>query len=394
MHVCTRIGDFVVDLSVLENNGIFDGPLFSTIKGKYIFSKPTINEFLSLGRDFWHEARVTIQKAFDGSSKLKESVAESEYLFKFDSVEMTMPVSIGDYTDFYSSKNHAYNVGVMFRGPDNALQPNWLHLPVGYHGRASSVVISGHNVIRPKGQVSADQKTPSWSQCKRLDFELEVGAVIGKGNRLGHPVKVKDAPDHIFGFTLLNDWSARDLQVWEYVPLGPFNAKNFLTTISPWIITSEALEPFKIKLPTQEPEPLHYLKDDENYSYDVALDVLLQTSTMTEPTLISKSNFKYMYWSANQQLTHHTVTGCNLNPGDLLGSGTISGTEKGSYGSLLELCWGGKEPIKLPNGEERTFLVDGDTLNLQGYCQGNGFTIGFGECSGKVLPSLDDSEFF
>ena len=307
---------------------------------------------------------------------------------------MEMPIAIGDYTDFYSSKNHAYNVGVMFRGPDNALQSNWLHLPVGYHGRASSVVISGTDIIRPKGQVSADDKVPSWSQCKRLDFELEIGAVVGRSNKLGQPIKVKDAADHIFGFTLLNDWSARDLQKWEYVPLGPFNAKNFATTISPWIITAEALEPFKTKLPEQVPEPLPYLKDPENYSYDVELNVTLKTAAMSEPTQISKSNFKYMYWSANQQLTHHTVTGCNMNVGDLLGSGTISGTEKGSFGSLLELCWNGKEPIKLPNGEERTFLVDGDILNLEGVCHGSGFTIGFGECSGKVLPALDDSHYF
>ena len=207
-------------------------------------------------------------------------------------------------------------------------------------------------------------------------------------------MKLKDAPDHIFGFTLLNDWSARDLQVWEYIPLGPFNAKNFATTISPWIITTEALEPFKVKLPAQDPEPLPYLKDENNYSYDVELDVLLETPTSGKPQVISKSNFKYMYWSANQQLTHHTVTGCNLNPGDLLGSGTISGTEKGSYGSMVELCWGGKEPLKLSNGEERTFLVDGDVLQLRGYCKGAGYTIGFGECDGKVLPALDDIEFF
>ena len=282
----------------------------------------------------------------------------------------------------------------MVRGIDNALQPNWLHLPVGYHGRSSSVVVSGTEILRPRGQVSADQKTPIWSLCKRLDFELEVGAVVGKSNKLGHPLTLKDAPDHIFGFTLLNDWSARDIQIWEYVPLGPFTAKNFATTISPWIITSEALEPFKIKLPKQEPEPLPYLKDDENYSYDVQLDVLLQTPAMTDSTVISTSNFKYMYWSANQQLTHHTITGCNMNVGDLLGSGTISGTEKGSFGSLLELCWGGKEPIKLANGEERTFLVDGDILSLQGSCKGTGFTIGFGECTGKILPALDESVFF
>ena len=311
-----------------------------------------------------------------------------------DKATMIMPIKIQDYTDFYSSKNHAYNVGVMFRGVDNALQPNWLHLPVGYHGRASTVVVSGTDVVRPKGQIQLDPKTPKWSACMKLDFELEVGAVIGKPSKMGVPIKLKDSAEHIFGFTLLNDWSARDLQVWEYVPLGPFNAKNFATTISPWIVTSEALEPFKIKLPAQEPEPLPYLKDDNNYSYDVELDVLLQSPTMAEPTLISKSNFKYMYWSANQQLTHHTVTGCSMTVGDVLGSGTISGTEKDSYGSFLELAWNGKEPLKVGNGEERIFLNDGDVLTLKGQCKGPGYTIGFGECSGKILPALDDSHFY
>lgn len=255
----------------------------------------------------------------------------------------------------------------MFRGPDNALQPNWLHLPVGYHGRASSVVLSGTDVRRPKGQVSADKVTPTWSECKRLDFELEVGAFIGKGNELGTPIKVSQAADHIFGLCILNDWSARDLQVWEYVPLGPFNAKNFASTISPWVVTMEALEPFKVNLPEQDPQPLPYLREEQPYSYDINLEVSLKSPTMDGFHSITLSNFKYLYWSINQQLTHHTETGCNMNVGDLLGSGTISGTEKSEYGSMLELTWGGKDKIQLPNGEERVFLKDGDSLHMDGF---------------------------
>lgn len=281
---------------------------------------------------------------------------------------MVLPCKIGDYTDFYSSKNHAYNVGCMFRGPDNALQPNWVHLPVGYHGRASTVRLSGEPVRRPKGQVSADRVNPKWSQCNRLDIELEMGIFVGKGNEIGTPIKIKDANDHIFGYTVLNDWSARDLQVWEYVPLGPFNAKNFLTTISPWIVTSEALAPFKLSLPAQDPTPLDYLKDSELRSFDIQLDVLIKTPKMEQEHLMAKSNLKYLYWSPAQQLTHHAVTGCNMNPGDLLGTGTISGTTKEEYGSMLELTWNGKEKIQLPNGEERVFLEDGDSVTLRGYC--------------------------
>lgn len=387
-HCCTRIGDQLIDLAVLESHGL--------LNTSGLFNQPNINKFVSAGSETWHSVRVTLQKLFSkGDETLMQTAFKDNYLFNSNEVKMLLPIQIGDYTDFYSSKNHAYNVGVMVRGPDNALQPNWLHLPVGYHGRASSVVVSGTDVIRPKGQVSADNKTPSWSVCKRLDFELEVGAVVGKSSVQGHPVKVVNAPDHIFGFTLLNDWSARDIQFWEYVPLGPFNAKNFATTISPWIVTCEALEPFKVLLPEQkEPEPLPYLRYPGNYSYDVQLDVLLKPEKSDAADVISRSNFKYMYWSAHQQLAHHTVTGCNLNVGDLLGSGTISGTDKGSYGSLLELCWGGKEPIKLSSGEERTFLVDGDTLTLQGYCKGNGYTVGFGDCSGKVFPALGDEHYF
>lgn len=307
---------------------------------------------------------------------------------------MGMPVFIRDYTDFYSSKNHAYNIGVMFRGPANALQPNWTHLPVGYHGRASSIVLDGTEVTRPKGQVSADGITPEWSQCQRLDFELEMGTIIGVGNELGCPIKVNDAHNHVFGHCLLNDWSARDLQKWEYVPLGPFNAKNFASTISPWIITPEALEPFRVQLPAQDPALLPYLQDNNLSAFDIKLTVSVKSPTMEQGHVISTSNMKHLYYSVAQCIAHHTVTGCNLNPGDMLGSGTISSTEKEGFGSMVELCWGGKDDISLGNGETRKFLKDGDEVNMNGVCEGNGFTIGFGDCRGKILPAKDDSHFF
>lgn len=364
IHCCTRIADFVIDLAVLHDLGHFQ---CDKLEDKNVFKNKYINDFMELGKSAWSAARVSIQNLFaEGSSFKDDEEGRARSMFPFDKVTMQMPVFIRDYTDFYSSKNHAYNVGCIVRGPDNALQANWTHLPVGYHGRASSIVISGTDVRRPCGQVSADQKTPTFSQCKRLDFELEMGAFVGKSNDLGTPVKISQAADHIFGLCILNDWSARDIQVWEYVPLGPFNAKNFSSTISPWVITTEALAPFKVDLPAQDPEPLPYLKESP-YSYDIHLDVSLKTKTLETPHTICKSNFKYLYWSVNQQLTHHTVTGCNLNVGDMLGSGTISGTDSSEFGSLLELSWAGKNKIPLPNGEERVFLQDGDTVIMNGY---------------------------
>lgn len=256
-----------------------------------------------------------------------------------------MPVFIRDYTDFYSSKNHAMNMGIMFRGKENALMPNWVHIPIGYHGRASSVVVSGTDYIRPKGQVSADKINPTWSKCNRLDYEIEMGFIVGKGNKLGHPVKITEAADHIFGLVIVNDWSFRDMQVWEYLPLGPFDGKNFCTTISPWIVTMEALEPFKVPLAEQDPRPLDYLYEKDLYSYDIKLETSIKTEKATHYQKLVTSNLKYLYWSMNQQLTHHAVTGCNLSVGDLLASGTISGVEKHEFGSLTELTWGGKEKI-------------------------------------------------
>jgi len=329
---------------------------------------------------------------FGEKGSLPDNLKESA-LFDAKDAKMQMPMFIRDYTDFYSSFNHAYNIGVMVRGHDNAIQPNWRHLPVGYHGRASSIVVDGTPIMRPRGQVSADKVTPTWSACKRMDFELELGTIIATGNEMGHPIKVNDAKDHIFGYVLLNDWSARDLQVWEYVPLGPFNAKNFGSTISPWVITPEALAPFKVSMPVQEPELLPYLKDNDLSSYNVDLKVKLKTPKMEEYTDLSTSNTKYLYFSVAQTIAHHTVTGCNFSTGDMLGSGTISGPEKHERGSIMELCWGGKEPIKLPNDEERTFLLDGDSVMLEGMAHGNGYKIGFGSCEGTVLPALDMNDF-
>jgi fumarylacetoacetase len=302
---------------------------------------------------------------------------------------MLLPAAIGDYTDFYSSREHATNVGVMFRSPDNALQPNWLHLPVGYHGRSSSVVVSGTDVRRPMGQTKADDAdNPTYGPSRLMDFELEMGFFVGPGNPLGEPIPIADATDHIFGMVLVNDWSARDIQKWEYVPLGPFLGKNFATSISPWVVTMDALEPFRCAGPAQEdPEPLEYLASPGDCAYDIHLEVQLESEMMTDPVTIATSNFRYMYWSICQQLAHHTVNGCNARPGDLYGSGTISGPEQHERGSMLELSWRGTEVIELPNGEERKFLADGDTVTMTGWCEKNGIKVGFGEVTGTLLPA-------
>jgi len=394
VNCCTRVGDVVIDLAVIEHAKLFDGPIFSKMSA-HIFCKENLNAFADTGAECRREARDTLQKLFAAGN---EDKCPKEAMFAAKDISMRMPVFIRDYTDFYSSKNHAYNVGCMFRGPDNALMPNWVHLPVGYHGRASSIVVDGTQIRRPKGQVGpppgqTEITGPSWSKCNRLDLELEMGTIIGRGNDLGNPIKVNDAKSHIFGYTLLNDWSCRDLQVWEYVPLGPFNAKNFASTISPWVITPEALEPFKVALPEQEPKMMDYLKDADLSSYNIDLQILIKTPAMAEYHMMAESNMKYLYYSVAQTIAHHTVTGCNLNTGDMLGSGTISGTEKSQFGSMLELCWKGEQPIQLPGGEERKFLVDGDSINLRGVCKGNGYTIGFGDCEGTVLPAHDDHYF-
>ncbi|MDQ3021610.1 MAG: fumarylacetoacetase [Bacteroidota bacterium] len=381
------IGDFILDLSLIEKKGLFDN---TSIKEKQIFSGSSLNEFMALGKKAWSEIRNQIQDLLsaDNSTLRDNESLRKECLISIHDAEMLMPVEIGDYTDFYSSREHATNVGIMFRGKENALLPNWLHLPVAYHGRSSSIVLSGTDIIRPKGQTKADEaELPSFGPTKLLDFELETGFFIGTGNKLGEPIPVEKAGDHIFGMVLVNDWSARDIQKWEYVPLGPFLAKNFATSISPWVVTLEALEPFKTKRIEQDPKPLPYLQSIGDWMYDIKLEVSLKTENMNAAYIISKSNFKNLYWDICQQLAHHTITGCNMRTGDLLASGTISGQTKDSYGSLLELTWRGTTPIKLPNGEERKFLHDGDTLNISGWCEGDGYKIGFGEVSGKILPA-------
>ena len=387
-RVGTAIGNYVLDLNALYEDGMFE----ETEIAKYNpFNYSFLNCFMSLGRKSWTSVREKLLEILvEDNPVLKDNQKLRDTAFiPMDEVTMKLPAEIGDYTDFYSSKEHATNVGIMFRGKDNALMPNWLHLPVGYHGRASSIILSGENIHRPKGQTKADDaENPTYGPSRLLDFELEMGFFIGPGNKLGHPVSVKDAEEHIFGMVIVNDWSARDIQKWEYVPLGPFNAKNFATSISPWVVTMEALEPFRTKSPDHEKEPLEYLKDNRNCSYDIILDVYIQPEDMSEPVRISESNFKYLYWSMCQQLAHHTVTGCNLQPGDLLASGTISGPDKSSYGSMLELTWRGSEPIKLENGQERKFIQDGDTVIMTAYCQKGEFRIGFGEVRAKILPAI------
>ncbi|XP_070353293.1 fumarylacetoacetase isoform X4 [Equus asinus] len=303
--------------------------------------------------------------------------------------EMTRSFGSSDYTDFYSSWQHATNVGIMFRGKENALVPNWLHLPVGYHGRASSVVVSGTPIRRPVGQMRPDDsKPPVYGACKLLDIELEMAFFVGPGNKFGEPIPISKAHEHIFGMVLMNDWSARDIQKWEYVPLGPFLGKSFGTTISPWVVPMDALMPFAVPNLEQDPRPLPYLRHDQPYTFDINLSVALKGEGMSQPATICRSNFKHMYWTMLQQLAHHSVNGCNLRPGDLLASGTISGPEPESFGSMLELSWKGTKVIELGNGHTRTFLLDGDEVIITGHCQGDGYRIGFGQCAGKVLPAV------
>lgn len=379
------IGNYVLDLVYLHENGYFDGLGLPT----GIFNQRFLNSFIGLGRKKTGEVRERISEILrHDNDELKNNVAARELaLIPMEEVQMRMPIQVPNYTDFYSSIEHATNVGSMFRDPKNALLPNWKHIPIGYHGRASSIVISGTDIHRPKGQTKApDAELPSFGPSKKLDFELEMAFVTCTNSVLGQPISIAEAEDHIFGMVLFNDWSARDIQTWEYVPLGPFLAKNFGSTISPWIVTMDALEPFKVEGPTQEPKVLTYLQSNGPHNYDINLEVSLNTEL--GKTVISKSNFKYMYWNMCQQLAHHTVNGCNIQVGDMYASGTISGHEKDSYGSMLELSWNGKNPIKLSDCSERTFIEDGDTIVMRGYADKDGVRIGFGDCSGKILPPL------
>jgi len=383
----TRIGDSAIDMGALQQLGYFDGIDLTDD----MFMQDTLNDFISDGKKTWRLVRNRLSEIFDEKNPtLRDNKKQRDIvIFDIKDIEMQLPVQIGDYTDFYSSKEHATNVGKMFRDPENALLPNWLHIPVGYHGRSSTIVPSGKSIRRPNGQtMPADATEPVFGPSKLVDFELEMAFITTDANVMGEPLPVDEAEDYIFGMVLFNDWSARDIQKWEYVPLGPFLAKNFASTISPWIVTMDALEPFKTKSPEQSPTPLKYLQQKDKHTFDINLEVSLQPENATE-TLISKSNFKYMYWTMAQQLAHHTVNGCRVNSGDLMGSGTISGPTPDSYGSMLELSWGGKNPLKLNDGTERKFINDNDTVILRGYCKNNDMRIGFGECSGKLLPALE-----
>jgi fumarylacetoacetase len=380
--VGVAIGEFILDLAVLEVRGLLpDGD---------IFNRPSLNRFMALGRPAWEQVRKTVSKLLsaDEPTLRDDAKLRDHALVRQADAEMLLPVEIGDYTDFYSSREHATNVGTMLRGADNALQPNWLHLPVAYHGRSSSVVISGTDLHRPLGQTKpADATAPVFGPSKSVDFELEMGAFVAPGNNLGEPIPIAEAADHLFGLVLVNDWSARDIQAWEYVPLGPFLAKNFGTSISPWVVSLAALEPFRTAGPKQDPEPLPYLRSPGDWALDIELEVTLQSPTMDRPQMICRSNAKYLYWNVCQQLAHHTINGCNLRTGDLLATGTISGPTPDSYGSLLELTWRGSKPLTLPNGETRTFLRDDDRVTMTGWCQGNGYRVGFGEVAGRILPA-------
>jgi fumarylacetoacetase len=387
-HIGVAIGEQVLDLAVLDEAGFFNQAGLSGV-----FRQRTLNNFMAGGRLAWGTARAIIQHLLSAEEpRLRDDAAlRARALLPAAQVTMLLPVEIPDYTDFYSSREHATNVGMMLRGAENALNPNWLWLPVAYHGRASSVVVSGTNLHRPKGQTRADEAAaPTFGPSKALDFELEMGALIGPGNELGRSISTSEAPEHLFGMVLVNDWSARDIQRWEYVPLGPFLAKNFGTSISPWVVTMEALEPFRTAGPAQDPPPLPYLQTSGNWAYDIHLEVHLQGEGIDPPQRISTTNSKYLYWNVCQQLAHHTINGCNLRPGDLLATGTISGPMPDALGSLLELTWRGTRQLKFPSGAERRFLQDGDSVILTGWCQGQGYRVGFGEVRGKILPARSE----
>jgi fumarylacetoacetase len=378
------IGDRILDLAVLAEAGLLQCPAG-------VFAQPRLNDFIALGPDAWRRVRAQLVALLSGADRALQDNADlcGRALVAQAGAALLLPVDVPGYTDFYSSKEHATNVGMLFRDPKNALLPNWSELPIGYNGRASSVVPSGTPVRRPNGQIKLpDQERPVFSACRKLDIELEMGFIVGVPNGLAEPVPCGQAESHIFGMVLLNDWSARDLQAWEYVPLGPFNAKTFATTISPWIVPMEALEPFRTAQPAQTPEPLAYLRHDGPHAFDIELEAWLKPQRASRASRISHTNFKYMYWTMAQQLVHHTASGCNTRVGDLMGSGTISGPTPDSLGSLLEMTFNGREPVTLESGEQRAFIEDGDEIDLRGWCQGNGYRVGFGHCSGVVLPAL------
>ncbi|MDR6302201.1 fumarylacetoacetase [Mesonia maritima] len=383
----TRIGDYAIDLGALHQLGYFDGiPLTDDI-----FLQDTLNDFIADGRKTWRAVRNRIAEIFDEKNETLKNNEDHRktVLFTLDEIEMQLPVQVGDYTDFYSSKEHATNVGEMFRGKENALMPNWLHVPVAYHGRSSSIIPSGIPVHRPQGQkMPHGADTPIFGPSRKVDFELEMAFITTAGNPIGEPISVEDAEEYIFGMVLFNDWSARDIQKWEYVPLGPFLAKNFASSVSPWIVTLDALEPFRTEGPKPVIETLPYLKSSGKKTFDIQLEVAIQPEN-SEETVLTHSNFKYLYWNMSQQLAHHTINGCPVNSGDMMGSGTISGSKPDSFGSMLELSWNGKKTIKLKDGSDRKFIEDNDTVIMRGHCENKNVRIGFGEVSTKLLPVFD-----
>lgn len=383
-RVATAIGDYVLDLFTLRKHGYFNG--IELPDG--IFNRPALNDFIALGKTCTRSVRLRLSELLSAdNSELKDNEARFKALVPMADVQMLMPVQVGDYTDFYSSEQHARNVGTMFRDPDNALLPNWKHMPVGYHGRASSIVVSGTPVHRPKGQILLEGATaPVLSASQRMDFELEMAFITGHGSELGSPIPIDEAEKYIFGLVIFNDWSARDIQKWEYVPLGPFLGKSFASSISPWVVTLDALQPFRTSGAKQDPEVLDYLKYEGDGSLDINLEIFLQPEG-TEAKLISQTNSKHLYWGIAQQLTHQTVNGCNINPGDMYASGTISGPTADSYGSMLELAWKGTKPLVMSDGSERKFLKDGDTVIMRAYAEKDGVRVGFGEVSGTLLPT-------
>lgn len=385
-RVGVAIGDMVLDLAILEKEQIL------AIAGNdNIFNRDSLNKFMSLGKNTWGIVRTKLTEllSFDNPLLRDNTELRKKAFIPLSQVTMQLPVEISGYTDFYSSEEHAKNVGKLFRDENNALLPNWKHLPVAYNGRASSIVISGTAIHRPQGQIKPiPDKPPIFTTSKKLDFELEMGFFIGESSRFGRPIPVGDANKHIFGFVLVNDWSARDIQQWEYQPLGPFLGKVFATSISPWVVPVAALEPFKIEMPKQDPEPVAYLQQDPRYTYNINLEVQLKFAELQDILTICKNNFQNIYWSPEQQLAHHTISGCNMRTGDLLASGSISGSTKNSLGSLLELTLNGKNPIELPNGKIQSFLEDGDEVTMTAWCQGDNYRVGFGEVSGLILPAL------
>ncbi|HRX85771.1 MAG TPA: fumarylacetoacetase [Phycisphaerae bacterium] len=400
-RIGVAIGDYVLDLAALHRAGLFDG---TPVAEENVFDRKQLNDFMGLGVETWRAVRRRIvgllspepvtcvvgKQIVSPDKRLREQASLKERaLIPREHVEMLMPCWIGAYVDFYSSKEHATNVGKMFR-PDNPLLPNWVHIPIGYHGRASSVVVSGKSIRRPCGQSKADDAAgPSFGPCRLLDIELEMGFFTGPGNEMGAPISIDECPQRIFGMVLVNDWSARDIQKWEYQPLGPFLGKSFGTTVSPWVVPLDALAPFRVPQPRQVPEPLPYLQIGEDWGLDIALEIHLATRQQEAPVRIAKTNFRNMYWTIVQQLAHMASNGTNVEPGDLYASGTVSGPTPDSYGSLLELTWRGEKPLALPSGETRKFLADGDTVILRGACQAENFRIGFGECAGTILPALE-----